>query len=90
MEVVEIKLSTELIPIKIAKVTSNNDWPLIYLPADAKRLLGLEKGVRVLIYVDPEGESLVIKKVKTTGKVGELAPPAERVEAHVKPSTSRG
>jgi len=82
----EIKLSTkpELIPIKVAKVTSNDDWPLIYLPADAKRLLGLHKGVRVLIYIDTREGSLVIKKVETPARPGSQPPPAERVKPDVK------
>jgi hypothetical protein len=61
--VVGRKLSN-LIPIKVAKVTSNNDWPLLYLPADAMRVLGLHKGVKVIIFIDPKKESLVIKKVE--------------------------
>jgi len=60
-------LEKELIPIKVAKVTSNDDWPLIYIPADARRLLGLEKGVRVLICIDPKNQSLVIKRVTLPG-----------------------
>jgi hypothetical protein len=57
-----------LIPIKVGKVTSNNDWPLLYLPADAVRVLGLRKGVKVIMFIDPEKESLVIKKVEAPGK----------------------
>lgn len=62
-------MSKGLIPIKVAKVTSNDEWPLIYIPADAKRLLGLSKGVRVLICIDPERKSLVIERVKTANEV---------------------
>lgn len=53
----------ELIPIKITRVSSNDDWPLIYLPAEARRA-GLERGARVIIYLDPRDNSLVVRRLK--------------------------
>jgi len=53
-----------LIPIKVCRVTSNDTWPLLYLPAEAIRRLGLRKGVRVMILLDSERHRLVIEKVE--------------------------
>jgi len=53
----------ELVPIKIVKVTSNDNTPLIYLPVEVRRVLGLGKGDRVLLYIDSATRRLVIEKI---------------------------
>jgi len=48
-------------PIRISKVTSNDTVPLIYIPKEARALLGLEKGTKVVIYVEEQHGRLVIE-----------------------------
>lgn len=52
----------ERIPIKVTKVTSNDAWPLIYLPKEAVTRLGLRKGRRVILYI--EGDELIVQPVE--------------------------
>jgi hypothetical protein len=47
--------------IKEATVSTNDSWPLIYLPKVAIENLGLRRGCRVLVFLDVEEGSLVIK-----------------------------
>lgn len=54
----------ELIPIRMTRVTSNDRAPLIYLPKEARRLLGLEIGVPVVIYVDLKSNALIVKRIE--------------------------
>jgi len=54
----------DLIPIKVGRITSNDEWPLVYIPAEAIRRLGLKKGVRVIMFLDYERHRLVIQKVE--------------------------
>jgi len=50
-----------LMPLKVAKITSNDEWPLLYLPKAAIEKLGLRKGRRVLILLDHD--ALVLKPI---------------------------
>lgn len=50
-------------PVKVTKVTSNDGWPLVYLPKKAVELLGLRKGTEVIMLVDEESKALVIKPI---------------------------
>ena len=52
-----------LVPVKICKISSNDTVPLIYLPKDIREILGLEKGIKVLLYVDESCKRLVIEKL---------------------------
>ena len=52
-----------LIPVKTCKVSSNDSVPLIYLPKDVREILGLEKGVKVLLSVDEDRKKLIIEKL---------------------------
>jgi bifunctional DNA-binding transcriptional regulator/antitoxin component of YhaV-PrlF toxin-antitoxin module len=53
-----------LIPIKMTRVTTNDRAPMLYLPREARRLLGLEVGTPVVIYVDVDRKALVVMKVE--------------------------
>jgi hypothetical protein len=64
---VEVKKVTKPIPVKIAKVCSNDEWPLLYLPKVAVEKLGLRKGRRVVILLDNRNGALVIKPVPERG-----------------------
>ena len=55
------------IPVKVAKITSNDQWPLLYLPKIAIEKLGLKKGRRVLIFLDGRSGTLIIKPVPERG-----------------------
>jgi AbrB family looped-hinge helix DNA binding protein len=57
---------SDLVPIKIVKVSSNDTVPLIYLPKEVRQRLDLEKGDKVIMYVDVEGSRLVIEKIPPT------------------------
>ena len=57
----------DLTPVKIAKITSNDQWPLLYLPKIAIDKLGLTKGRRVLLFLDDRSGTLVIKPVPERG-----------------------
>ncbi|MEM3629148.1 MAG: AbrB/MazE/SpoVT family DNA-binding domain-containing protein [Candidatus Bathyarchaeia archaeon] len=52
-----------LTPVKVTRVTSNDRWPLIYIPKEAVQELGLKKGQRVLMLVDHSIGALIIKPV---------------------------
>jgi len=52
-----------LIPVKTCKVSSNDTVPLIYLPKDIRRILDLEKGTKILLYVDEDQKKLIIEKL---------------------------
>jgi bifunctional DNA-binding transcriptional regulator/antitoxin component of YhaV-PrlF toxin-antitoxin module len=54
----------DLTPVKIAKITSNDQWPLLYLPKIVIEKLGLKKGRRVLIFLDSRSGTLIIKPVR--------------------------
>jgi len=49
--------------LKVTKVTSNNGWPLIYLPKEARDKLGFKIGVKVMIKADERGR-LIIERVE--------------------------
>jgi len=66
-----------LIPIRMTRITSNDDAPIIYLPKEARRLLGLEIGTPVVIYVDVRNHTLIIKRVEGLLKEGNGNHPAE-------------
>ena len=53
-----------LVPIKVGRVTSNDEWPLIYIPAEAIRKLGLRKGARIIMLIDAEQKRLIIQKLE--------------------------
>jgi len=55
----------KLIPLRTARVTSNDNWPLLYLPKPAIEYLDLKKGTKVNVYIDPERKELVIKPLKS-------------------------
>jgi len=59
----------DLIPIRIVKVTSNDTSPLIYLPADVRRVLKIKKGDRLLLSVDRELKRLIAEKVVEAGQL---------------------
>lgn len=52
-----------LIPVKLAKVTSNDKTNLIYLPSKACDYLGLKKGDNVLLLINPSSQQLILEKV---------------------------
>jgi hypothetical protein len=64
--VVEVKKVTGLIPVKIAKVCSNDEWPLVYIPKVAVEKLGLRKGRPVVILLDNQNKTLVVKPLSET------------------------
>ncbi|RLE53102.1 MAG: hypothetical protein DRJ30_07170 [Candidatus Methanomethylicota archaeon] len=56
--------SLDLIPIRVGKISSNDSWPLLYIPKLAIEVLGLRKGRKVLILIDRANASLVIKPIE--------------------------
>jgi len=58
-----MKKISDLIPIKVSKVSTNDDWPLIYLPKEAIKRLDLKKGDKVILYLNLDGSRLIIEKV---------------------------
>ena len=58
---VEVEVMGETI-IKVTKVSTNDGWPLIYLPKEARDKLGFAIGTKVLIKTD--GERLIIEKAE--------------------------
>lgn len=57
-----------LIPIRLTKISTNDKAPIIYLPKEARKLLGLEVGTPVLILVDARNQALVIKRIAVPGE----------------------
>jgi len=57
-----------LIPVKTCKISSNDSVPLIYLPKDIREILGFEKGVKILLYVDEDCKRLVVEKLPQIAK----------------------
>jgi len=53
-----------LIPIKIGRVTSNDNWPMIYIPKEAINKLSLQKGARIIILMDLAEKTLIIKPIQ--------------------------
>jgi len=66
---------SNFIPIKIVKVSSNDTVPLVYLPKEVRERLDLEKGDKVIMYVDVDGSRLLIKKVCSDLKLESEAKP---------------
>lgn len=52
-----------LVPVKIVKVSSNDSVPLIYLPKEVRERLDLEKGDKVIMYINVDGSRLIIEKI---------------------------
>jgi len=52
--------------IRVSKVTSNDSWPLIYLPKKVVEKLGFKKGCYVALYTD--GKRLIIEKLELERK----------------------
>ena len=48
--------------VRYSKVTASDGLPLIYIPKEAQRILGIRKGDWVAIFVDPRSKTLLIKK----------------------------
>jgi len=51
--------------LKVGRVSSNSNWPLIYLPRAAIEFLKLKKGTRYLMLIDKRNMSLIIKPLHT-------------------------
>lgn len=54
---------TNLVPVKTVKISSNDTVPIIYVPKEIRQILGLRKGVKILLYVDHDLKHLVIEKI---------------------------
>jgi len=54
----------KMIRLRVARVTSNDEWPLLYLPKPAIEYLDLKKGRKVNVYLDPERKELIIKPLE--------------------------
>jgi len=52
-----------LIPVKTVKISSNDSVPIIYVPKDVQKILGFEKGIKLLLLIDGEHKRLVIEKI---------------------------
>jgi hypothetical protein len=50
--------------LKVGRVTSNDKWPMIYLPKEAIQRLGLRKGQRILVLLDHHEGALIIKPIR--------------------------
>lgn len=50
--------------IKVGRVTSNDNWPMVYLPKEAIQRLGLRKGRRILVLLDHHEGALIIKPIR--------------------------
>ena len=59
---------TSLVPVKIVKISSNDTVPIIYVPKEIRQILGLKKGVKILLYVDHDLKHLVIEKIPSMKK----------------------
>lgn len=57
-------MEIKLLPVKMSRITSNNYALYVYIPIMARKLLGLRKGSKVAIYLDPNQKCLIIKPVK--------------------------
>jgi hypothetical protein len=53
----------DAVPLRVARVSTNDHWPLIYLPKAAVETLGLGRGRRVLILLDKRRGALILKPV---------------------------
>lgn len=53
----------ELLLIRVSKVTSNNDEPMVYIPRRAREISGIKRGDFVFVYVDDKGR-IIIEKLK--------------------------
>jgi hypothetical protein len=60
----EVKKFNDLVPVKVTKICSNDEWPLLYLPKEAIEALNLRKGKKVVIFLNPGDGSLIIKPVE--------------------------
>ena len=52
-----------LIPVKTVKISSNDSVPIIYVPKDVQKILGFQKGIKLLLLIDGEHKRLVIEKI---------------------------
>jgi len=48
--------------IRVSKVVSGDHYPLIYIPKEVQDMLGIRKGDRVIILVDPRSNVMIVKK----------------------------
>jgi len=53
--------------LKVSRVTSNDKWPMVYLPKEAIQRLGLRKGRRILLLLDYHNGALIIKPIQEAG-----------------------
>jgi len=56
------------VPVRISKVSSNRRQELVYIPKMAVRVLKLQKGTHVAIYIDMKEKCLVIKPIEIEAK----------------------
>lgn len=56
-------MRTSLVPVKIVKVSSNDGAALVYLPVEVQKALGIRKGDKLLLLIDPRRRHLVAQKV---------------------------
>jgi len=56
-------MEVKTIPVKITKVCSNDSWPLIYLPKEVVKKLGLTIGKKVLLELTEDGK-LIVKPIE--------------------------
>jgi len=49
--------------LREGRISSNDGWPLLYIPRIAIETLGLRKGAKVRLYIDVQDGALVVKPV---------------------------
>ncbi|MEM3884381.1 MAG: hypothetical protein QXF74_04625 [Nitrososphaerota archaeon] len=59
---------SELVLVKVSKITSNDSTPLLYIPKKVVRALGLRKGIEVKLLIDPEAGRLIVEKLEPIGR----------------------
>ena len=62
-----MEVDKKLAVLKVARVTSNDKWPMVYLPKEAIQRLGLRKGRRILLLLDHHNGALIIKPIQEAG-----------------------
>ena len=60
----------ELVLVKVAKITSNDSWPLLYLPKKVIKALGLRRGVEVKLFMDIENGRLIVERLEPLKRRG--------------------
>lgn len=65
-------MEKKLLPLRRTRVSTNDSWPLLYIPKPAVEYLGLHKGRRIQFFIDIDDNCLIVKPIERDSEKNEF------------------